>query len=133
MSARAIFRQQSARSLQATLASISLSETLTKRIGQLSCKGRRPGIPEGSSGSRPTPYLNLEQKFCLVARARVGGSGWCRSLSGANTVPGQPRKEGRDLKRHLVTRRGDGDRSRLHHFRLIVPGVDLHTAAQRQG
>src|ERR1035437_7366647 len=107
MSARAIFRQQSARSLDGTLASISLSETLTKRIGQLSRKERRPGIPEGSSGSRPTPYFNLVKKFCLLVRARVGCSGgWCRSLSGPSTVPGQPRQEGRDLKRHLVTRRG---------------------------
>src|SRR5579864_2904370 len=81
----------------------------------------------------PGPRLTSTWSRSLVARVGVGRGGGSRCGSGVCTEASQPRKEWRDLKGHFVTRRGDGDRSRLHHFRLVVPGIDLHAAAQRQG
>ena len=68
----------------------------------------------------------------LVAWVGVCGGGWRRRRRRGCTDAGQTREEGRDFERHLVTRRGDSDRSRLHHFRLVVPGIDLHASAQGQ-
>src|ERR1700719_979187 len=76
----------------------------------------------------PAPRLTSTWLKSLVARARVGGRGGGSRWSGACTVASQAREEGRDLKWHLVSRGGDDDRSRLHHFRLVVPWIDLHAA-----
>src|SRR4029077_13927949 len=72
--------------------------------------------------------------FRLVPRilSAIGGGGRRSNWCGVATVARQAREEGRDFERHLVARRGDGDRSRLHHFRFVVPGIDLHASAQGQ-
>src|SRR4029077_10499063 len=100
----------------------------TKEQRRFKNEGRvsRKEIPD------PGPRLGStwSEKSCLVARVRIGGSVRSRS---ARTVARQTRKERRNFKRHLVTRRSDGDRSRLHHLDLIGPGIDLDASAQRQG
>src|SRR5580698_2970575 len=78
-------------------------------------------------GRSPTRIaLLLVTRGCVCSRSRVIRSRVVR------TEARQPWIERGDFERHLVTRRGDGDRSRLHHFRLVVPRVDLHAAAERK-
>src|SRR5271165_2598954 len=68
----------------------------------------------------------------LVARICVGGCGRWSSTRSASPVASQPRIERRNLERHFVARRSDGNRSSLHHLRLVIPGIDLHATAQGQ-
>src|SRR5580698_2164344 len=78
-------------------------------------------------GRSPTRIaLLLVTRGCVCSRSRVIRSRVVR------TEARQPWIERGDFERHLVTRRGDGDRSCLHHFRLVVPRVDLHAAAKGQ-
>ena len=95
----------------------------------------KAGYPGRNSGSRPASSFNFSESLFLVARSCVRRcSSRCRSRSSRSgrIVPCQPRIERRHFKRHLVARRGDGHRCGLHHFRFVVPRVDLHASAQGQ-
>src|SRR5260370_11974586 len=97
----------------------------------LLAKITKAGIPE----SIPVPASVVLQLgvFVLVARIAVAGCGRrTRAWETRRAEACQSRIKRSDLERHLVAGRGDCDRSRLHHFGLVVPGVDLHATAQRQ-
>src|SRR5579872_980441 len=88
-------------------------------------------------GEKPRPFaqddsVNVVRSLIASIRVISGRGGRC-GRRGVCTKAGQAREEGRDFKRHLVARRGNGDRSRLHHLRLVVPGINLHAPAQWQG
>src|SRR5581483_295795 len=89
------------------------------------------GINLGGTAER-----RLSQIVSLVSSVRivVGRLGWGSGLLGCTGAEAsQAGEERRDFERHLVTGRGDGDRSCLHHFCLVVPRINFYASAQGQG